>query len=122
MHTAELEPQRIDERADERQRWNSFLSDLKNQRVEPFWRQVCAANLGNVPLPLALPGAEPDSVQLAWDTERYHLDVTIPFDGPQVWFFMDRRSGELPYGVYPGDANAFDDPLGIVALDGFSGG
>lgn len=99
----------------ELQRWGSYLFELKNRRVEDFWKQLCVAYQGSVPLPLALPGAEPDSVQLAWDTDKHHLDVTIPSDGPQEWFFMDRQSGELRDGVYPGDAKVFEDLLQIVA-------
>jgi hypothetical protein len=32
----------------------------------------------------AMPGAEVGSVQMARDTERYHVDVSIPLDGDEA--------------------------------------
>src|SRR5512145_2087358 len=51
----------------------------------------------------------------AWDTDKSHLDVTIPLDGPQEWFFMDLQAGELRDCVYPNDAEAFAELLQLVA-------
>jgi hypothetical protein len=99
----------------ERQRWGEYLFEQKNRNVEAFWTRLSAAYRGSIPLPLALPGAEPDSVQLAWDTEKHHLDVTILADGPEEWFFMDRQTGELRDGVLPEDEAAFRELLIIVA-------
>lgn len=99
----------------ELQRWGSYLFELKNRRVEALWKNLCAVYQGHVPLPLALPGAEPDSVQLAWDTDRHHLDITIPLEGPQEWFFMDRETGELRDGSCPDETTAFVELLQVVA-------
>lgn len=99
----------------ELQRWGQYLFAHPNRHVRVFWNLLCGSYEGIVPLPLALPGAEADSVQLAWDTEAHHLDVTVFADGTQEWFFMDRQSGELLDGVLPQDTSRFCQLLQVVA-------
>lgn len=99
----------------ERQRWGQYLFEHNNRHIGAFWTQLCAGYQGSVPLPLALPGAEPDSVQMAWDTEKHHLDISILSDGSAEWFFMDRDTGELRDGVLPADFEAFSALLRTVS-------
>jgi hypothetical protein len=94
-----------------------YLSEPGNQRVEAFWRWLSAALGEDVPFPLAMPDAEVGSAQLAWDTERYHLDVSIPRDGDEEWFFMDRQTDECRDGVLPADAVALLDALRLVVAE-----
>lgn len=99
----------------ELQRWGQYLFDHPNRHVQPFWTELCDSYDGIVPLPLALPSAEADSVQLAWDTDAHHLDVTVSADGTKEWFFMNRQNGELLDGVLPQDASRFRQLLKVVA-------
>lgn len=99
----------------ERQRWGEYLFEHKNRHIEAFWTRLSAVYQGSIPLPLAMPGVEPDSAQLAWDTEKHHLDVTILADGLAEWFFMNRETGELRDGTFPEDAAAFRELLRVVA-------
>jgi hypothetical protein len=99
----------------ELQRWGQYLFDNPNRHVRVFWDALGVSYDGIVPLPLALPGAEADSVQLAWDTEAHHLDVTVFVDGTKEWFFMNRQTGELLDGVFPQDTLRFCQLLQMVA-------
>ena len=81
----------------ELQRWGQFIEEPRSRSVKEFWQKLCVYFNGP-PLPVAMPGAESGTMQLAWDTDELHLDVSLGSSDTDEWFFMNRKSGELQEG------------------------
>jgi hypothetical protein len=82
-------------------KWKEYLANLSNepvglsikhaQSVRDLWRKI-ESTIADVPLPIASMGGEL-GFQLAWNTERFYLDIDIAESGEYEWFFFDRKIG-----------------------------
>lgn len=83
-------------------------------KYQGIWQKICIF-LNGPPLPVAMPGAESGTMQLAWDTDDLHLDVLLGSSDSDEWFFMDRRSGKLEEGSVDSNLTRFADLLKTIS-------
>ena len=98
----------------ELQRWGQFIEEPQSRNIKEFWQKICIYFNGP-PLPVAMPGAESGTMQLAWDTDDAHLDVLLGSSETDEWFFMDRKSGKFQEGTVDFELTKFVELLKTIS-------
>ena len=81
-----------------------FLEQVPTRNPAAVWDQLCDA-IRSPALPVAMVIDDDQTVQFAWDTHRYHIDIEIPTSGDPEWFFLDRETGTSDDGSFREDFN-----------------